>query len=280
MKNQFSLLGLRIKQYMEYVEMSDHSKPTKKQKLFAQKLELFTYRDDFQEEVRFLRKRFGIPTTGYSKFDDCLRWSSAIIDEPQEYAKKDTLRAYAKLRERKPTTPFDEYEKMLRELLHTLAIGGRWFEAVEYYLLFNKIDAHEILPKSVVVSFIPDEITGENTLCLKVFADTEQRDILEWWRTIESFQGIIRAQRGLNVLDKQQALRAMSIDPIPHVKKQKSKKERGHTEVAVGKARKAYLLRQAGKTHKEIGQMIGCAQGQVGTYIGRYERLVKDAELN
>jgi len=281
MKKSFSVLELRVSLYKKYRDMSAKTKPTKKQLFFRQKLELMTRRPDFQEEVRFFRTQFGIPREGFAD-DKCLEWAKSIISDAKMYAQKDPLRAYAKLQEGKLHTPLNEYENTLRKMLRTFGIRRRWLEAVEYYLLFNKLDAHEVLPKSVEVAFIPDEITGENTLCLRISTDTEQRDILDWWSTIENFQGIIRSQGGLDIqslLDD--AIKKLErIDPVPSVKEQKSKKDRERSNLALEKGRRAYLLKQRGKNYREIAQAVGIAQGQVGTYIKRFKILINEVRLD
>lgn len=280
MKQTISLLPMRVGLYEKYLAISQKTKPTKRQHLFRQKLELMTYRNDFQDEVAFFRTHFGIPKLGFSDFASCYKWADNIVDDPKKYADKDPLLAYAKLKEGKVYSPAQQYSEMLRGLLRTFWIKERWFEAVEYYILFNKTDAHELLPKTVVVSFTPDKITGENILSLQIFSDTEQSDILDWWKTIENFQGIAKAHTGLDMQKQKDTLSSIQRDVLPAVQKQKSKKVRVRAEVAVDKARTAYFLRKEGKTYEEIRKVIGCMQGQVGTYIKRFQRIVDEVRLD
>lgn len=280
MKQTMPLLLMRVGLYEKYLAISKETKPTKRQLLFRQKLELMSYKSDFQEEISFFRTHFGIPKLGFSDFSACYKWAENIEDDPKKYGKKDPLLVYAKLKDGKVFSPAQQYEEMLYGLLRTLCIAERWLEAVEYYILFNKIDAHELLPKTVIVSFTPDKITGENVLSLRIFSDTEQSDILDWWKTIENFQGIAKAHAGLDVRKQKDALTASQRDVLQTVQKQKSKKVRVRAELAIDKARTAYLLRKEGKTYEEIRKVIGCMQGQVGTYIKRFQRIVDEVRLD
>lgn len=280
MKQTMSILLMRVGLYEKYLTLSQKTAPTKRQLLFRQKLELMTYRRDFQDEVIFFRTHFVIPKNGFSDFTSCYEWTENILDDPKNYADRDPLLSYAKLKEGKIFSPAQQYGEMLRGLLRAFWIKERWLEAVEYYILFNKIDAHELLPKTVIVYFSPDKITGENILSLQIFSDTEQSDILDWWKTIENFQGVANAHAGLDIRKHKEALSASQQDVLPAVQKQKSKKVRVRTDVAIDKARTAYLLRKDGKTYEEIRKVIGCMQGQVGTYIKRFQKIVDEVRLD
>lgn len=271
---------MRMKMYEQYVSLSQKTKPSRRQLLFRQKLELMTHKKDFQEEVSYFRTHFGIPKSGFSDFASSYKWAKSVIDDPKKYANTDPILAYAKLKEGKVYSPSQQYGEMLRGLLRTFWIKERWFEAVEYYILFNKTDVYELLPKTVIVSFSPDKITGENILSLQIFSDTEQGDVLEWWKMIENFQGIANAHAGLDTRKQKDALSASRRDVLPVVQKQKSKKVRVRGEIAIDKARKAYLLRKDGKTYEEIRKVIGCTQGQVGTYIKRFQKIVDEVRLD
>lgn len=274
-------LEQRVLMYEQYREMSDRSTPTPRGKWFAQKLELMTYRDDFQDEVRFFRKCFGIPTDGFTDFSSCRKWAKGVSSDPKAYAKKDFLRAYAKLLEHKVASEFGEYEAALRAFMRLLHIRRRWLEAVEYYALFNRIDSHQLLPKSVATSLgTTDAITGESVLHLEIGTETELSDITEWWSTIENYQGFIRSQGRRDVMDADYAKAVLSVDPVPHVVKQKRGKERKHLPHSLEKMRKAYELKRAGKNYKEIAEKIKCGQGEVGTYVKRFRDAVTSAELD
>jgi hypothetical protein len=258
-KGFLSVLAIRVAMYEQYKAMSANTKPTKKQELFRQRLELITYRDEFRGKVSDFRMRFRIPSDGFTDFAECHQWTKKV-------SAKDST----------------DYEVALRALLASLGIKARWFEATEYYLLFNKIDAHELLPKSVTVKIMSDAITGETNLCLQISSETEQRDILHEWKTIERFQGIVRSQQGLDTINPaQDFLRKLEkIDPMPHVEKQVRGKTKRHDEAALEKSRRAYLLRQDGKSYKEIGKSVGCDQWQVGTYISRFKQLISKVKLD
>lgn len=275
-------LEMRAAMYEQYHALSSKTKPTSKQELFHQRLILMTYRDDFQQEVRYLRKCFGIPEEGFSDFAASRKWAREIIADPREYARKDPLRAYAKLKERKAVSPAGEYGDAFKALLRSFGIHARWDGAVEYYVWFNKVDAHEILPKTVEVHFAPDKMTGENTLYLRISGDTELRDVQEWWSTIESFQGLMRSQRGLDLrnLTEETMLELLRRDPTLDVEKQKSKKERRLLPYSLDKIRRAYQLRAKGETYNEIAKKIRCSQGQVGTYIKRFRDAIQAAKLD
>ena len=262
--------------------MSERVKPTKSQELYKQKLELMTYRDDFQTEINFIRKRFGIPDSGFPDFKTCGKWAQEITtsSEPEKSVKKDPMRAYAKLRE--GTLFSSEYEKVLSRLMKTLDIDNRWFEAVEYYLLFNKTDAHQMLPKSVVVELLAEPKTNKQKLYLQITADTEQRDIIEWWSTVQKFQGILRSNSEIDYSKSASEIlkKIKSIDPVPYVAIQEKKKDRKKSSLTIKKCRDAYLLRSEGKSYNEIKKVIGCAQNEVGMYIGRYKKMIRNNRLD
>ena len=280
--NSFSYLPLRIALYEGYWKMSQKVKAAKSQELYKQKLELMTYRDDFQTEISFFRKRFDIPVSGFPNFKTCKEWAQklTVFSEPKRSAKEDPLRAYTKLQQ--GTLLESEYEKALAQILSVFEIDERWSEAVEYHLLFNKMDTHEVLPKSVVVRFVADAKTNKPTLCLQITADAEYRDVLEWWGIIQKFQAILRSLKDVDYSkNSSEIAKAVSeIDPVPYVAVQEKKKDRKRFPYAIEKCRRAYLLRQEGKSYNEIGSKIGCAQNEVGTYISRFKEMVSKNRLD
>ena len=282
METQFSFLKLRIGIYEKYKAISLKTKPNAKQKFYGQKFELMTCRDAFQDEIRYLRKRFRVPTEGFADFTSCYKWAAGTIEDPKEYAKQDPLRVYANLQKGKADTPFIDYESALNKALRALRIRERWRETVEYYLLFNKVDAHEILPKSVLLTFTADKITGENNLCLQISTDTKENDIREWWRTIQTYQGIMRSQKGLDLatMDDETWRKLDELDPAPSVSKQRAKKVRKHDVSVFKKYQLAYTLRHEGKSYNEIKKVLHCGQSEVGVYIKHFKDIIKAVELD
>ena len=151
---------------------------------------------------------------------------------------------------------------------------------IEYYLLFNKTDVHELMPKSVAVTFNPDEITGENTLYLRIGTDTEQRDVENEWKSVAAFQGMVRSQKGFDLNKMSDQKKVLKIDPNEAVKKQKTKKDRKHKVVTLEKYKRAYELRGQGKSYKEIAKSLGCAYNEVGGYLKRFKDVIANVKLD
>ncbi|MCX6739436.1 MAG: hypothetical protein NT098_05325 [Candidatus Parcubacteria bacterium] len=279
--NSFSFLPLRVALYKKYWEMSQKRKATNSEVLYKQKMELMTYRDGFREEVGVFRKHFGIPSNGFPDFKPCEEWAKEITvnSEPSQMVTRDPLRDYPKAENE---TLFEsDYEKDLSRLLKMFEISDRWSGAVEYYLLFNNIDAMEILPKKVIIKMLTDEKTHKPTLCLQITADTEQVDIKEWWRTVQKFQGILRSFEDLDYSDDaREFVKKLNVNPLPYIEKQEKKKDRKRLPYVFEKYKTAYFLHQSGKSYNEIKKECNCEQSEVGKFIERFKKMIQRNKLD
>ena len=107
--------------------------PDEKYPIFLQKVELMTYKGDFIEEVLGLRRKFDIPKQGFDNFDICFKWAKKITVDTEI-----------------------EYEDRLDILFKHFDIKSRWKNIIEYFILFDDIDAPHLLPRSVEVCIKPD----------------------------------------------------------------------------------------------------------------------------
>lgn len=178
--------------------------------------------------------------------------------------------------------PANEYEGARVLLMRQFTISERWADTIEYYLLFNKLDVHEVLPKTAQAVSMLDRITGRPYLSLRIGSDTEQRDILEEWASIEAFQGIVYSQRNLDYSnDPGGFLKELDkIDPVSSVEKLKAKKNRGHGAMTLDKYKRVYELRLKKKSYSEIAEAIGCSYYEVGTYLKRFREAINGVELD
>jgi len=271
----------RVAIYKKFEELSQETKSTRKQDFFRQKLQLMICRDDFQSEAKLLREKCGIPAEGFLDMESCIEWAGIISGQNKLGKKRCSLNE--KIEALKAVD--SEYIKSFKDLLRNFGIKERWENVVEYYILFDRIDIHELLPKSVEVRIANDEMTGESSLTLKIGCDTELRDILDEWSTVEYYQGIIRAQRGLDLISMTKETRGKldAIDIGVYVKKQKQKKDRGRDDTIFEKQLRAYELRREGKSYSEIAKEIfgkTSYYDKVGIYIKRIKDAIKSVSLD
>lgn len=284
-----SYLSLRVRLYEGYHSFSMRIAATKKQKLLKQKLELMACREDVQAEIKSFREEFSVPLEGFSSFNDGFEWSQNVARsyDPKSYPASGPVNASREQGDNLQTfsnSPLEaQYKRKLTEFLRLFEIDDRWSDAVEYYILFNKIDAHEVLPKSVKIQTIPDK-DGRQSLQLLIRDDVEQSDVLAEWPVIEAWQGIVHSQQNLNFNDPAKKLwkELEKIDPNPDWERQKKRKNRGSRTATFESYMLAYRLKREGKSYKEIAKELGFGAdwAKAGIHVKRSKDLIYGIRLD
>ena len=140
-----------------------------------------------------------------------------------------------------------------------------------------------MLPDLVRVLLKNDPSTKKSALYLQIWSETEQRDIQDWWSVIEDWQGMYKSQQGISLSGKtsEEIIKEVenSPNPIPFIKKQKSKKDKTFTMLK--KYKQAYDLRtKEKKSYKEIGRIVGCDESHVSVFIKRFKDAVSQNRLD
>lgn len=246
----------RLNAYQLHKSFSEEiKKPTKKQKLYRQKLELMSYQEDFSKSVEKLRKNNNIPKTGFPSFSECRKWA-----ERQSKSK---------------------YDNELTSLVERSGIALRWFDAVEYYVLFNKTDVWDILPTSVGLKLMKDPESGNESLFLQIYKDTKIEDIKLKWNIIQKMKGLIKPY-DYKVIRGEEGFVAKSTktDHSERARDISNRKDRKLESMPLRKRRKAYDLYKQGLSYEEIGKEIGCMYNEVGIHIHRFKKEIRDVKLD
>lgn len=117
-------ISLNIMTHQIGKEIMKDVPPDERHPIFLQKVELMIYREGFIKEVFELRDRFGVPKQGFNSFNTCIKWAEKITVETEI-----------------------EYEDWLDILFKHFDVKPRWKNIIEYFILFDDIDAPYLLPR-------------------------------------------------------------------------------------------------------------------------------------
>lgn len=209
-----------------------------------QKFDILLSDPSFIERVDTIRRTFRIPDKGFTSFQDCLKWAINL------YKKENMLKSFKN--NIKTIFPIEEKNK----------IGERWWPAVEYFILFNRADADHLFPNQV--DFGVEERGGELILGLEIYKDTTMDDIKAIWPQIEDHKKI------LGRVDK------MKKDKMTI--KAWQPKRFGEYENFL-KYKKAFELKNQGRSYNYIASELGIGYSEVGTYIKRFNKAIEENNL-
>lgn len=221
-------------------------KPTKKQKLYKQKIDLMSFREDFREELDQFRQKHDIPVSGFTDFEDCISWSKKQNRE--------------------------EYDLELNRLLGKFAIAIRWREAIEYFILFNSSEAWLVLPSSVGLKMMQDSETGGMGLFLQIYKDTKVEDIKLSWSSIQMMKGLIKPYDE----DAPQNMPRF----LTRSRKISNKKDRKLESGSLKLQKKIYELHLEGKSSREIGRIVNRSYDTVNIYLHRFKKELESVRLD
>ena len=259
-------ISARLMNFHIAKHMMKDIEPEEKNQIFMQKVELMTYREDFNKNISKLRKKHKIPAKGFLSLGNCADWAGKmeLVDE---------------------ITYEDDFDAILKYF----TIKKRWFSIIEYYLLFNKLDMPHLLPKSVFVEIKPD-IDKELSVYIKIQPETTLKDIKSWWNVIKTYQGIAVGNKGvLDGLDPSteylDAFKDLPKDD-KDIRRQHSKKEKKLS--AIQKNKEAYDLKMKGNSTKEIKVIMNknrsakelLGEEDVRDCIRQFKNTVENNKLN
>jgi len=248
-KLQWDTVVNRIKLYEKYLQLSSKSLPTKKQLVLEERFIAYSYKAEFQEQVKSLRALHNIPELGFDNLNHALK----VFNVPEE-----------------------SYQSDLENALDTLDIDERWLQTIEYYLLYNNIPEHELMPKSVAIKFRPNERSGRQELFIQLFPETQKKDIEIEWNVIKMFISMLELSNDADLNTEKSRKKFIENENLKEFNKLQRKKKR----TGLKKKRRAYELRMEGKKYSEIAKIIKCDTDQVSAYILRYKKDIKKATLN
>lgn len=228
----------------------------KKQK---QKFIILIADPEFIKTANSIRKIFYIPENGFTDNEQCLGWAKDLYKN--ENRKK-------------------SFNNIIKNL-YPDKIGPRWYPAIEYFVLFNRSDADHLFPNQVDFGIANDN--GEFILELEIYKDTTLKDIEKIWPTIKKNQEIMGKINKMKVENGSSGKKSKDVvitkydDKFIEIKRWQLKRFGSYKNFLQYK--KAFKLKKQGKTYNEIASELKIGYSEVGTYIKRFEKAIKENTL-
>jgi hypothetical protein len=225
-----------------------------KNDFFAQKEQflIFTSKQDFIAEILKIRKKLAIPENGLQK--------SRVSAWQMKHLEANGGR----------------YGKLLTKLLKEFQIHPRWKDAIEHFLLTNASN-DSLLPKNL--SWQLEENDGSWELKISIFPGFSTKDLIDEWPELKKqlrFSGYpVATKKSASINDQVIIAGRTGYFALKNYKKFKS-----YTEFENYK--KVFELRKEGKSYKEIAIEMGWKKSdypKVGTYLGKFKKMLKQATL-
>lgn len=224
-----------------------------------QKFEILVSCPDFIETVDSIRKTFNIPAEGFTNNEQCLKWAKNLYKD--ENRKK-------------------SFNNIIKSI-YPDKIGARWYPAIEYFILFNRSDADHLFPNQVSFGIINDN--GEFILKLEIYKDTVLEDVEKIWPIIKKCRGIIGKINKMKIKSDHKDRKFKNVIHTIYdnrlIKIQEWEVKRFGDYKNFLQYKKAFILRKAGKSYKEIAVELGWNKEdwpKVGTYIKRFKKAIKE----
>jgi hypothetical protein len=254
-----------LKRFVKYAQSQSkniEAPLSKREKYLLQKFDLFTYQEEFKEKIGLLRKRYKIPDNGFRSFDDAFIWV-------QQFNEKSLI----------------EYENQLSKLHRGFYIDKRWLELVEYWLVIGSIDIYNIIPAPVKIEYFDDQFTGKPEMFLRIYPDTQQKDLVNSWDMIEKYQGLEPVKT--DQATPQSEFKNIRSQTRSNIIRKENAKDRASTERVLKSQKRAFELQRDGKSYVDIAKILNaenltksCTYSDVGNLIRRFKLIVHKNKLN
>ncbi len=199
-----------------------------------QKTKLLAEQPKFKSEIKRLRKKWNIPEDGFQDYEEFNSWETAFNEQNRVYQQvkyPEFITKFKKepdygerLKEFNKKAPNNELQSDLAILIKTQKLSPLWIQGLRGYLLRNFMP----IPAGLIVEISTDPITDSPILKLVLQEDTTIKDIQSAWREISEYQ------------KKLPYWRKKKSQPMPYFERNK----------------RAYELKQAGKSYKEIAEIL------------------------
>jgi len=214
---------------------------SKSQKL---KFHILLSNPDFLLKVRALRKMLGLPI----KYNEAQKHKSRIEKLYQNYN--------------------------ITTLLQDFKVSDRWRNAIEHYVIFNKISEH-LFPPDIIYGVYNDR----QSILITTNRNTTLEDIKRIWKDIEQLKSFLYVFNGAHKTPNGIIFTPQN-GKLTEVNLFKTKRKMNMTEF--NKYKKAYELRGRGVKCKPIAEQLGIGKGnypRVGIFINRFKRIIRENEL-
>lgn len=232
-----------------------------------EKAKRLLYNPVFQDDIKNLRKKWGIPIEGIKTNKKAEEFEMWLCNESDRWHKNewpkyreellklkqnDYLQYEQRLKIVNGQNPLNAFKNDIKKLVKKNYLSPRWEDKVETYLRFNE---NLQAPMGLVVELknSKDDSSLEE-IVLHIEKDTTLQDIKDEWKSIEFFQ---------NKLPYKTQKTFQSID-----------------EKNLERGKRAYELKKGGRTLKEVAKIlneefqIDCFWTDVSKYIERYKKQV------
>lgn len=199
-----------------------------------QKSKLLAEQPKFKSEIKRLRKKWNIPEDGFQDYEEFNNWETVFNERNRVYQQVEYPEFITKfkkepdygqrLKEFNKKAPNNEFQDDLALLIKTQKLSPLWIQGLRGYLLRNFMP----IPAGLIIEISTDPLTDLPILKLVIQEDTSIKDVQSAWSEINEYQR------------KLPYWRQKKSQPIPYFERNK----------------RAYELRQSGKSYKEIAEIL------------------------
>jgi hypothetical protein len=269
------------------IESSRETQPERSDDIYGQKLQLFTLKEEFQNDLLNIRRKLGIPDHGFEEFNHMSKWAGKILSasEHQEKLSKEV----EEVGDPKPNVAFAKYLNFLTEKFD---IASRWHLTISAYLLFDRIEGHDLLPDPIQIG-MPELSSRErgDYVDIRIHSEATKSDLQDKWKKIKerrSFYAIDRSDV-LSSKKKQAEKNENQIQQlIDEYQDLLNQKNITFGEDTFKRNIIALKLKRAGKSSKEIKEILiendlvegACTYSDVDNFLKDIRQKIDNAELN
>jgi DNA-binding protein H-NS len=269
------------------IESSRETKPKRSDDIYGQKLQLFTLKEEFQNDLLEVREKLSIPDHVFESFNDMSEWAGKILStsEHQEKLSKEI----EGVSDSKVNAVFG---RNLHTLMDKFDIASRWSLTITAYLFFDRIEWHDLLPDPIEIG-TPELSSRErgDYVDVRIYGEANKSDLEDKWKKIKkrrSFYAIeksdILSSRKKQAENNQNQIQQL-IDEYQNLLNQKNTT---FGEDIFKRNIIALKLKRAGKSSKEIKDILVkndlvegvCTYSDVDNFLKDIRQKINNAELN
>lgn len=218
-----------------------------------QKTELLVIQPKFREDITKLRVKWNVPSEGLCSDEEFDKWQNSFNQENWNYQKieypkfrqqhENDSDYAAKLKYFSMKSPNNVFQRDLAGLVKKYKLSPFWVDGLRGYLLRNTIP----LPAGIVIEQSYNPLTGMPILKLVLQEDTSIKDVTTIWNTVQECQ-----------------------KRLPYWRQEKSQ-----PIFNLERNKKAYELKESGKSYNEIANELYCGYSEVMDYVKSYKSYLK-----
>lgn len=146
----------------------------------SQFIKILTKREDFQERIWTLRKKYKIPKEGFCSEEESKKWHEEKEKELEDVIENNFNSSNGL---KKNATLF-KLQEDIKSLIIDFGLSENYDSTIEYFIKFNKISAPENI--GVIMPF--NEDLKRRQLFIQIFPDTTIDDVKRVWGRVLKFK--------------------------------------------------------------------------------------------